>query len=375
MSPIRSKNSISLAGYSCSTAAGRGTEAFWQGLQQGQDHGKLAVTSDWKVTPKAEVTTCAFPLNRSVSMKERLVSELLHCFSEINFQPQGNYGVIFASSKGCLEDVVWSGTPEELKSDPLTPCLTEFLDRAGLKPKRSLVVSNSCASSHSALFLAGHWLDKQIVDDVLVIAADGVGAFVVNGFQCLGALSTTRCRPFAANRDGLRLGEAVGALWLSRQERSLRLLGIGLDIEGHAVTRSSTSGGSLKKALAASGASDVGPDIVIAHGTGTLANDVVEDNAFASLFAAPSPWVTCTKWSIGHTLGASGLMDIIAAAEILRTGKTFRIASTEVADPSFRSRYLTMTASEEITKVPQEILVSSLGFGGVHAAARFGVAR
>ena len=76
-------------------------------------------------------------------------------------------------------------------------------------------------------------------------------------------------------------------------------------------------------------------DLVIAHGTGTPINDACEDRVFTELFrAGAAPAVTATKGSIGHTLGASGAMDVIAACEALRRQRAFAITGARRIDPA-----------------------------------------
>ncbi len=107
------------------------------------------------------------------------------------------------------------------------------------------------------------------------------------------------------------------------------------------------------------------PDVIIAHGTATVSNDEVEDSVFSTAFPNGVP-VTCTKWSIGHTLGASAAMDIIAGCMMLKHRAVFGIATTSRLDPSFKSTYLIHGSDRKFS--PQNILISSLGFGGVHGA-------
>lgn len=360
---------VGIVGYGCVSAAGEGGHAFWGGLVEGRDHSQPIVTEGWPVPLENPPPVCGFP-NRYRSMRERLGCNLQKAYLECGFRPPGEFGVIFASSKGLLEDFVWHGDEASLRVDPLNPVLTDFLDDNHLRPSRALCVSNACASAHGAFFLASHWL--RHIPDVLVLAADGVGPFVVHGFRSLGALSSTSCRPFSEQRDGLRLGEAAAAIWLTaRPEGETRLCGVALETEGHAVTRSSDSGQSLSNAIRRLGGGE--PDFVIAHGTGTVANDKVEDRVLAEHFGNRVP-ITATKWSIGHTLGASGLLDTIAAAECLRRQRGFAIGNTELVDSRFEARYWAAGDSAELG-LPRSAIVTSLGFGGMHAAIRLEAAR
>jgi 3-oxoacyl-(acyl-carrier-protein) synthase len=168
----------------------------------------------------------------------------------------------------------------------------------------------------------------------------------------------------------LQLGEAVAVLLLSRSGGSFRIAAVASETEGQSVTRPSNEGHSLarvgKKVLEKYSHH---VDAVIAHGTGTSLNDKSEDQALASVlgeFRTTTP-VTSTKWCVGHTLGASGVIDLIAALEILRSQSFFKIHATVETEPAFKLRYLTKN-SELPTAPVGSVLVTSLGFGGVHAA-------
>ena len=110
------------------------------------------------------------------------------------------------------------------------------------------------------------------------------------------------------------------------------------------------------------------PISYFAHGTATRANDETEDRVFSALFDR-SPWITGTKWMIGHTLGASGLIDTIVAREVIRSGRAPALMTTKSIDPVFKGRYITEHAK---TLPAKKVLVTSLGFGGVHGAALVG---
>jgi hypothetical protein len=241
------------------------------------------------------------------------------------------------------------------------------LAAAKLTPAVSISVSNACASSLSAVYLGMKWIEQKRVDQVLILSADLVGTFVQKGFNALNALTPSFPKPFAKNRDGLALGEAVSAILIGETSTvfPLKINSIGIEAEGYAVTRPSPSGNSLKRAYLHT--EKLRPDLIIAHGTATLINDIAEDQAFYELFSDTIP-ITGTKWAIGHTLGASGSMDLIAAFQAMKHGQSFSIATTTEVDPEFRSQYLTCN-SEPRPLTLNTVLVSSLGFGGVHAVA------
>ncbi len=273
-------------------------------------------------------------------------------------------GVIFASTKGAIEDLVWRPSADAMEVDTLSPVLRLFLQRTGLKPRRAVCVSNACSSVHAALRQAAIWLDAGIVRDVLVLAADHVGPFVVNGFAALKSLARERVTPFAAGRQGIQLGEVAAALLVSTEPAApsdLKLGGVELLTEGHALTRSRDDGATLRLVTDAAVRSGT-PDVILAHGTGTEANDAMEDRVYRA-FAVP---VTCTKWSVGHGLGASGAVDFIAAAEMLKRDELFAIGNTFEVDPAFGARYVTRGNGRK--QALRRALLCSVGFGGMHAA-------
>lgn len=362
---------ISVLGYGCSSSAGQGVNPFWNGLVEGIDHSRPIDTTSWKVRPPVTLLACKW--DQKDSAHQTLLTQLTFSWEELltqlsptQKQNVGNkLGIIFASTKGLLEDFVWLGKPESLDTDPLTPVLDSFIQKAGLSPHKKICVSLACASSHGAFYLATHWLKTQSIDRVLILAADTIGPFVVNGFYSLRALAATKNRPFSGERDGLQLGDAAAAILLSKEEGPFTLDAVALDTEGHAITKSSQDGMSLKKIHQLLGLREKKIDAIVVHGTGTRENDRVEDLVLSSTFATDRPPTMGTKWSIGHTLGASGAMDFISACEMMRHQKPFRMANTQAIDPTFKHAYLTRT-----TPIPsgsiKTVLVHSLGFGGIH---------
>ncbi len=372
-----------ILGYGCTSSAGSSTSDYWQSLRVGKDHSEELATESWSIQPLNKLRGYTWSLNEDRrNMKSLLVKQLHIAWNDalmgLSSHEQkaldaNRLGVIFASTKGNVEDWIWNSSASA-QSDNLGEVLKLFIETSSLTPLRHLCISNSCASALSAIFLAQNWLRQEIVDDVLILAADAVGPFVSHGFNCLHALTQDRIRPFANNRTGLSLGDAAAAILLSRRAPSgsrLQLSNVGLDVEGHALTRPESSGLSLQRAiLQISELSQARPDLVIAHGTATEFNDATEDRALSEIFGpGKAPQVTATKWCIGHTLGASGAMDLIAACESLRRQEVFAIGNTYEVDSNFQCQYVLQSNLPTDNHPLRSVLLTSLGFGGVHAAA------
>jgi 3-oxoacyl-[acyl-carrier-protein] synthase II len=363
----------SILGAGCSTAAGLGVAPFIAGLYAGSDFLAEVDTSNWKVKPAFEPRAFRWRDREDSSVRALLVRHLGLALDEAlwGHALEGTYGVILASTKGFTEDFVWSEAAAT--SDPLTPILDDVIAARHLKPSMRICVSNACASSLAAVSLAQTWLTK--LDHVIVLACDAVDSFVLHGFAQLRVLTTDRPHPFSGDRSGFYLGDAAACVILSRKiATDIRLIDSTFDSEGYAVTRPSLSGDSLLRACLKlrNSEADVNvkdADLVIAHGTATRANDETEDNVFKTLFENRRPLITGTKWMLGHTLGTSGLLDLIVARESLRAQTAPSIMTTSAIDPTFKGNYVIGPAREIKAKTA---LVTSLGFGGVHAAAWIG---
>lgn len=115
----------------------------------------------------------------------------------------------------------------------------------------------------------------------------------------------------------------------------------------------------MQGALAGHGRAQIG--VVKAHGTGTQSNDVAECAALDWL--GEHALVTSLKPTIGHTMGASGLLESILLIQSLRTGKMPAIRNRTVADSRFLS---------EDAPAPKGLLMSlAAGMGNIYAAAVF----
>ena len=133
-------------------------------------------------------------------------------------------------------------------------------------------------------------------DVVMICCMDLVTEFVFSGFACLGALSQTPCRPFDRSRSGLTLGEGAASLLLMSDERARRerrtrlgtILGWGAVNDASHITAPARDACGLVRAIrlalkmSACQARDI--DVICAHGTGTVYNDLMELKAFSQVF-------------------------------------------------------------------------------------------
>jgi 3-oxoacyl-(acyl-carrier-protein) synthase len=112
--------------------------------------------------------------------------------------------------------------------------------------------------------------------------------------------------------------------------------------------------------------------MIVAHGNGTQRSDRTEAAAIRSVFGAGAPPVTSFKWSFGHLIAASGMLDVVLALECLRRGAVPRIGTLEMPDPDFDDLPIAHVAGVPKSDVA---LVLNRGFAGTNSAVLVRAAR
>jgi 3-oxoacyl-[acyl-carrier-protein] synthase-1 len=249
---------------------------------------------------------------------------------------------------------------------------------------------NACLTHHSvsgalAIIEAANALSEGDADQIVVVAHDApIEPAQIVCYRSLGLMSAEIPRPFDRNRDGALLGEGAGGLIMEREDvarkRGARVIaeflggGCTSEASGLLAIRSDGDGEerAIKIALDSAGvrADDIG--LIVAHGNGTRQSDASESRAIARVFGDQSPPVTAFKWSLGHTLAASGVIESILAIQSLVWGEAPGIATFQQADPENAPIAVSRSAQHLSQQVSQDVaLVISRGFGGMNVALLF----
>ncbi len=254
------------------------------------------------------------------------------------------------------------------------PLLDAVADLGVTFSPASLVLC-ACASSALAIGLASRWLARGECDLALAGGFDAVSPFVASGFEALRATSASvPPRPFRLGRDGMALGEGGAVLALVRPDDALEPLGhvLGFGASGDAVhlTAPDRSGGGLTRAARAAvdDAGGLTVDLISAHATATPFNDAAEARVVANVTGRDDVLVHALKAQIGHTLGAAGALESLAALDALRRGVWPATAGEGEIDPEARARLLARSEAG----APSVALKLSSAFGGANAALVLG---
>jgi len=241
----------------------------------------------------------------------------------------------------------------------------------------TLDISTACASSTHAIGLAFHMVRSGMSTAAL---CGGHEAPLSWGFyrawDSMRVVSPTQCRPYAADRDGMTLGEGAAMLVIetleSAQARNAtifgEIVGFGMSADANHITQPQAEGAAaaMRKALVDANASPDQVGYINAHGTGTQANDATEAAAIHMVFGARASQIplSSTKALHGHSIGASGALEALATVLALKEGRLPHTAGVTNPDTSLN---VDIIVDEPRATGPTIALSNSLAFGGLNA--------
>lgn len=236
------------------------------------------------------------------------------------------------------------------------------------------VVSTACSSSGKVHASALRLMQLGLIDAAIVGGIDSLCRMTLHGFRGLGILSDTHCKPFAADRAGINIGEGAALMLLERRtdetaaDALALLLGVGESSDAYNMSSPEPSGRGAKeamsRALAQAGLRPADVGLLIAHGTATPQNDVAESMAVEAVLGPSTP-VISTKGYTGHQLGAAGATSAVFAAHAVRTGRIPPSLGASPIDPAIRVNVLAGGGESPSLRVA---MCNAFAFGGSNVA-------
>jgi 3-oxoacyl-[acyl-carrier-protein] synthase II len=228
------------------------------------------------------------------------------------------------------------------------------------------------------------WRAVQLDDADIVVTGGAESATTplsLAGFANMKALSTrnddpaSASRPFDKDRDGFVMGEGCGILVFEElahaQKRGAKIYaevkGFGSTDDAYHITAPAEDGRgparALREALRHAYLSVEDIDYINAHGTSTPYNDAIETRAIKLVFGdrAKKLAISSTKSMIGHLLGASAAVELVATALSVYRGQVHPTRNYTTPDPECDLDYVPGAAREMRVR---NALSNSLGFGG-----------
>ena len=251
-------------------------------------------------------------------------------------------------------------------------------------------VATACASATNAI---GDALKAIQYGDADVIVTGGAEAAITEmgmaAFANMRALSqrndepASASRPFDMDRDGFVLSEGAGLLVVEELEHARargakiygELLGFGAGCDAGHITSPDAQGRgaahAMDAALKNSGLEPEAIDYINAHGTGTQLGDKAETLAVKTVFGESARRISLssTKSQLGHSLGASGGIELVVAIKAMNQSVIPPTINLDTPDPDCDLDY---TPNEPRERTLRAVMNNSFGFGGHNASVIVG---
>jgi len=279
---------------------------------------------------------------------------------------------IFSTTKGNInlleKENIGKFNINRLKLWKSSEIISEFFG----KKENILTISNACISGSLAIITAQRLIKAKRYKNAVIAGADILSEFTLSGFQAFKAVSEGACKPFDKNRTGMTPGEGAATVILTSEKSKSNKSGIIISGGASSNDANHISGPSrtgeelaltIKSALKESNLSAEEIDFISGHGTATLFNDETESKALelAGLQNVP---VSGTKGYIGHTFGATGIIETIVAEEAIKNSEIYKTAGFENIGVSGK-----INIQKKYKKAGINTAVKTAsGFGGCNAA-------
>lgn len=249
----------------------------------------------------------------------------------------------------------------------------------------NLTYSTACSSSAVAIGEAFRLIRHGYADVILAGGSEALLTYgTIRAWEALRTLAkedaedpSASCKPFAANRSGLILGEGAAMVvledWDHAQARGATILaelvGYGSGNDGAHITQPSVAGQSaaMQAALDDGGLAAGAIGYINAHGTGTVLNDRTETAAIKQVFGdrAPHIPVSSTKSMHAHLMGAAGAVEFVICLQALAQQALPPTRNLVVADPECDLDYVPNTGRH--VSGLDYAMSNSFAFGGTSA--------
>lgn len=402
------KTDVVITGMGAVSPHGRGVKALWNGLLEGRSAFSPLTLFDASMfrNPLAGNVAGYDPEPNGQPRALRMLLDasreaLRDAFALDEGAGDGCIGVKFSGDEAITHGAIVTGTNFGGMSaaetalvdgarDPSKASLEKYLcghagdelaRRYGIRGPR-LNISLSCASGTAAIGLAFDLVRRGRAEFVLVCGYDELSLYVYAGLSALRAITTETIRPFDKRRKGTLFSEGAGAMVVESAEHAARrkaprihakILGRAMNNDGFHMTAPETEAHGIKAlmrdALKDAGIEPEGIDHINLHATGTPYNDAIETKAVHAVFGARgrSIPVCSVKSSIGHTMGAAGVLESIAAVNTLNAGLVPPVLGLEAAEKDPECD-LNAPIGVPLRGAFNTILKTSYGFGGTNAA-------
>jgi 3-oxoacyl-(acyl-carrier-protein) synthase len=222
--------------------------------------------------------------------------------------------------------------------------------------------SITCSTALHAILNAVAWLQSGMATKFLVGGSEApLTGFTLAQMNALKIYAKEEnefpCRAFDLNKakNSMVLGEGAAVACLELGEHSNALayisgIGYATDTLEHNISISDEAEcfqKSMKMALQNTNLEEI--DAIVMHAPGTLKGDTSEYKAITKIFGENHPMLTTNKWKVGHTFGASGMLNLELAMLMMQHNQFIPVPFAEPQPTRNNIR---------------NVLINAVGFGG-----------
>lgn len=245
-------------------------------------------------------------------------------------------------------------------------------------------ISNACVSSAEAIGTAYQQISHGAISTAICGGTESLLWESVMAAWCkLKVMSTNNenptqaSRPFDLHRDGMVMADGSGILVLEELQQArargatiiAEIIGFGASCDASHLTAPNSQGQvrAIQSALDDARLSPSDIHYINAHGTGTPLNDRTETQTIKAVFGSKAydiP-ITAQKAMTGHSIGAAGVLEIIATSLSLQKNILLPTINLHNPDPECDLDYIANTARSQSVDIA---LSNHFAFGGANAA-------
>lgn len=241
----------------------------------------------------------------------------------------------------------------------------------------SFAIASACASGTHAIGEAFWMIRSGRVKAAIAGGADACLTLgTIKAWEAMRVLSQDTCRPFCRDRSGTILGEGAAICVLETLEDArargaqiyAEVAGFGMGADARDMILPDAAGVArvIHQALTDAKLEPDSVDYVNAHGTGTVANDIIESKALRRVFRSHATRlaISSSKAVLGHGLGAAGALEFVVTVLAIRDQVAPPTANFTERDPECDLDYVPYEARQMPIRAA---ISSSLAFGGLNA--------
>jgi 3-oxoacyl-[acyl-carrier-protein] synthase I len=241
-------------------------------------------------------------------------------------------------------------------------------------------ISSACATSAHCIGNAMELIQLGKQDVVFAGGGEEEHWTLTMLFDAMGALSSRRnhapetaSRAYDADRDGFVIAGGGGMVVLESLEHALKrgapilaeITGYGASSDGADMVAPSGEGAVRCMRMALETARRP-VDYINAHGTSTPVGDITEVQAIRDVFGNSVPAISSTKSLSGHSLGATGVQELIYCLLMMDGGFIAPSINIDALDPAMEGMPIVTARRDGVSL--DCAMSNSFGFGGTNAS-------